>query len=200
MEQKIVLLLKKIGKFGLCDDTGNIIIEPNYKKIEKIGDDYKNCYIVTNENDKFGIIGFDKNEILEAKYDEIKPICAEDNYVVKENGKYIVINKSGEKQINKEFEDIEAINKDYVIAKSSEGKYGVVDRQGETKIDFKYDKLSQTNSANYIAKQGDKYGIVNIDGNIQFEIKSIGINYVESGDFIIADYIENRKTYFKSLR
>lgn len=81
------LIIEKNGAFGLCDDSGNIIIEPNYKEIKKIGNDYKNGYIVVNNDGKNGIIGFDKEVILEVRYDGIKEICGENSYAVKENRK-----------------------------------------------------------------------------------------------------------------
>ena len=117
--------MKKNGKVGLSDDSGNIIIEPNYSKIESIGEDYKNGYIVQNEEGKYGIISFAKETILEPKYDEIKGVCGENAYVIKENGKYSLINKEGEKLSSKTFDDVAEINKEYVIA-SQGGKYGIL--------------------------------------------------------------------------
>lgn len=184
------MIIEKNGAYGLCDDAGNIIIEPNYKDILKIGDDYKNGYIVVDTNDKYGVIGFDKEVILQAKYNEIKGICGENIYAIKENGKYSLINKSGEKVISNTFEDISEINKDYVIAVNN-GKYGVVNMQGETKIDFKYDKLTYTNGNDYIAKSGDKYGVIGIDGSTKLNTECTSISYINSGNFMIADYVEN---------
>lgn len=186
------LIIEKDGKVGLCDDSGNIIIEPNYKRIDKINDDYKNGYIVVDENDKYGIIGFDKSVILENRYDEIKGLSGENIYVIKDNGKYSIVNKSGEKILDKQFDDIEEIDKEYIVAVQN-GKRGVVNIQGDTKIDFKYDYLAYTKGDFYIAKNGDKYGVVSINGDIKLPIESTSINYVSSGDFIIADYLENGK-------
>lgn len=109
------LIIEKNGKVGLCDDTGNIIIEPNYKKIDKIGNDYKNGYVVVNEDDKYGIIGFDKQVVLEAKYEEVKGISGDNIYVIKENGKYVLVNKSGEKITSHQYEDVLEINKTYAV-------------------------------------------------------------------------------------
>ena len=191
------LMIEKNGKFGLCDDTGNIIINPDYKKIEKIGEDYKNGYIVANENNKHGIMGFDKNKILEVKYDDVKSICGEELYAVKENGKYIIVNKSGEKKVNKEFEDVLEIGKDNIIACTSKDKYGVIDMNGETKISFDYESLEGTNGNYYIAKKEGKYGVVNLDGNVSLGFESTSIKYISSGDFIIANYTENGKEISK---
>lgn len=184
------LVIEKNGVYGLCDDAGNIIIEPKYKTISKIGEDYKNGYIIQDSNDKFGIIGFDKEEILETKYVAIKDVCGEDIYAVKEGEKYQIINKSGEKKFNATFDDISEINKESIVAMKN-GKYGVTDMNGETKIDFKYDKLTYTNGNDYIAKSGDKYGVISLDGNTKIETECTNISYVNAGNFMIADYVEN---------
>ncbi len=190
------LVYEKDGKFGLCDNLGNIIIEPNYKDIQRIGYDYKNGYIVVNDQEKSGVIGFDKEKILEEKYDEIKPISGENIYAVKENDKYIVINKDGEKIIENSFEDITEIDRNCIIA-VQDGKYGAVDLNGQTKIDFEYDELKYTNNDNLIAKQNDKYGIISLEKEEKLPIDSKKITYVSSGDFVIAEYEENEQTISK---
>lgn len=181
------LIIEKDGKLGLSDDSGNIIIEPTYTKIEKIGNDYKNGYIVVNSEGKYGAIGFDKEQILDMKYEEIKSISGENIYAVKENGKYTLVNKSGEKLFDKFYDDIIEIEKNYAVV-SQNGKYGVVDMQGNTKINFEYESLSYTTGENYIAKKDGKYGVVSTDGNVRLPIESIGASYVSSGNFVIADY------------
>lgn len=190
------LKLEKEEKFGLCDDTGNIIIEPKYKKIDKVGTDYKNGYIVVDENNKYGIIGFDKSNIIEPKYDDIKGVSGENLYAVKENGKYIIINKEGEKKVNKEFEDVLEINNDTIVCATSKGKYGVIDMNAETKIKFEYDSLEHAKGEYYIAKKGDKFGVVKLDGSTVIPIESKKVKYVESGDFIVADYEGNTKKIY----
>ena len=184
------LLIEKEGKFGICTSEGTIIIDPIYKMVEKIGDDNKNGYIVVNEENKCGIIGFDKEIILDTQYDEIKGVCGDNIYAVKENDGFVLINKSGEKIIDNEFEDIVSINKDLVVV-VKDGKCGVVNISGETKIDFKYDALTYTNGNYFIARQDENYGVVALDGSEALPINSINITYVSQGDFIIADYTEN---------
>ena len=184
------LLIEKEGKFGICTSEGTIIIDPIYKMVEKIGDDNKNGYIVVNQENKCGIIGFDKEIILDTQYDEIKGVCGDNIYAVKGNDGFVLINKSGEKIIDNEFEDIVSINKDLVVV-VKDGKCGVINTSGETKIDFKYDALTYTNGNYFIARQDENYGVVALDGSEALPINSINITYVSQGDFIIADYTEN---------
>lgn len=190
------LVIEKDGKFGLSDDSGNIVLEPKYKQIDKIGEDYKNGYIVVNDNNKYGIIGFDKSNILDIKYDDIKGITGENLYAVKENGKYTLVDKSGEKKINKDFEDVLEISNEGIVAKMNT-KYGVTDLEGNTKISFKYDELKHTKGNNFIAKDGNKYGVVDLEGTVVFPIESTKIEYISSGNFIISDTVQDGKTVSK---
>ncbi len=184
------LLISKDGKYGLCDNSGNIIIEPNYTKIENIEDDYKNGYIVVNTEGKYGIIGFDKSTILECNYEGIKGIYSNNLFVVKSSGKYILIDNQGQTVLENAFDDVKDINGDYIIAEKG-GKIGVIDIYGQTKIGFDYDEIRVASTDNYIAKKNDKYGIVNINGKEKLAFDAIDISYVSSGDFFIADYLEN---------
>lgn len=192
------LIIEKDGKYGLSDDLGNIIIEPNYIKIEGIDYDYKNGYIVVNEENQYGIIGYEKSTILECKYEEVTGVYTSSYFVVKENGQYIVINKAGETVLDSGLDEIEDINGDYLIAKK-DNKYGVINSSGETKINFEYESLSFAGSSLYIAKKDSKYGIIDTDGNEKVSFDAIDISYITSGDFIIADYIEDNELISKVM-
>lgn len=184
------LVLTQGENLGLCDNSGNIIIEPKYKKIANIEDNYKNGYIVVDSDNKYGIIGFDKSVILECNYEEVKGIYGGANlFIVKENGKYQVINKDGQTVLQDKFDDATAINGDYIVAIKS-GKYGVIDIYGETKIKFEYSEIREAGD-NYIAKKGSKYGVLALDESEKIPFDYIDISYVPTGDFFIADYIED---------
>ena len=113
------ILIKKDGTYGICDDLGNIIIDTKYKEIKNIEDNYKNGYIVVDENNQYGIIGFDKKTVLECDYEDIKPIYSSTLFIVKVDGKYLAIQKDGSIVIQDKFEDVTAINGDYIVAKNS---------------------------------------------------------------------------------
>ncbi len=190
------LIITKDGKQGLSDDLGNVIIEPKYKKIEKIEEDYKNGYIVVNEEDKYGIIGYDKAEILPCQYEEVKGIYSEDIFIVKKDGKYIAIDKEGNTILENKFDDAMDIEGEYIAVKKG-GKAGVIDKNGETKVKFEYDELTFANSKFCIGLKNDKYGIVDIEGTEKIGFEYIDMNYVKTGDFIVADYLSDNKLVSK---
>ena len=81
------ILIQKDGLYGVVNATGNIIIEPQYSDIQGLTDEYTNGYIVKNSENSYGVIGVNKEQILDCKYSDIKHVYGNDMYVVKENGK-----------------------------------------------------------------------------------------------------------------
>lgn len=191
------LLIVKNEKYGLCENTGNIIIEPKYKRIEKIENNNKNGYIVVNEEDKYGIIGVDKAVVLECKYEEVKPIASNELFAIKNSNKYEIINNAGEKVINDKFDDIQGINGENVIAVKN-GKAGVVNKSGTTKVKFDYQEIKPA-GVNYIAKKNDKFGVIDENGNEKVAFNAIEITYITTGDFLVADYLENNNLVSKVI-
>lgn len=183
-------IIVKDGKYGLCDNSGNIIIDTKYSRIEKIESNYKNGYIVVDENNNYGIIGFDKSIVLECKYEEVASIYSNNLFVVKQNGKYIVIDKEGKTILENKFDEAKEISGENIVAKKN-GKYGVINTNGETKINFEYDNLTYMNTDYYIAQKNEKYGVISINKEEKLPFEYVDINYVSAGDFIIADYMEN---------
>ncbi len=183
-------IIEKNKKYGICDDAGNVVIEPKYKEIKKIGTDYKNGYIVINEEGKSGIISFDKSTVLAENYEEIKPIVGDNAYVIKAQDKYSVINKEGTAIFEKTFDDVTEINKENIVA-VQEGKYGVVDMAGETKIDFQYEDIHYASDNSYIVKKDGKYGVISSANETLLPFEYEEIEYISSGNFMIASNTQN---------
>ena len=80
------IITVKDEKKGLVNDSGKELVKTAYEDIISLGKDTK-MYIV-KENGKFGI-----ENILECKYDDIKPLNNKDIFYVEEDGQYKIINK-----------------------------------------------------------------------------------------------------------
>ena len=190
------LIIEKEGKVGLSDNK-SIIITPEYKQIIGIQNDYKNGYIVENDEDKYGIIDFNRTTILETKYDEIKAIYSNGMYVVKEEGKYIIIDKTGQKIIDAFFEDVKEISNNYIVI-AENNKYGVVDKENNKIINTTYEDIQIMNSEYFIAKKDGKYGILNKNQETVLNFEYTSISYISSGDFIVAENGEVESKVFNS--
>ena len=153
---KNILLTVKDGQQGLVDNIGNIIIQNVYTEITTLTDKYQNGFIAKIQTGKYGIISYNGATILETKYDEIKNIYGNNNYVVKENGVWKIVNEDGTTYLENAFDDVKQINANNVIIKKN-GKYGITALDGTEKISTEYDDLTFAFTDTYIAKKSYKY-------------------------------------------
>lgn len=169
------LLIKNNQQVGLCDNKGNIIIEPKYKDIKTIGNDYKNGYIVVTNDNKYGVIDFTKEEKLQAKYEDITNIGTTGIYIVKEKGVIKAVNSKKETLIEGKFDEVKQINEENLIYKK-DNKYGIMSSNGQIKVLPEYEDIEYAYLNYYIAKKNGKYGIITLTDEIAiipFEYPSI---------------------------
>ena len=180
------LLTIKDGKYGLVDNSGNIIIDNLYTEIKPLTNKYEDGYIVKDENGNYGLINYNKKQILECKYSEISNIYGNNMYVVKENGSLELIDSNGEVKLSNKFNKAVSIDGENIIVENN-GKYGVINSAGETKIETNYEDLSYIVDGNYIAKKDGKYGIINLNNETKVDFKYTNIIYMKDENFIEAD-------------
>lgn len=184
MENSIII--KKDGKVGLVNDNGSILIEVNYKDIRALGETYKDGYITIDEAGKYGVVSATKKQILENKYDEIMPVYLKDYYLIKEGEKKEVIDSNGNVILDSGFDDIKSATTNGVIFIKN-NLYGEISTSAEITLDAKYQDLKEVKDGIYIAKQNDKYGIIDNVGNEQLAFEYAGITYNEKADLFFAE-------------
>lgn len=177
------IIIEKDGKVGLVDNNGKQVIDVKYKEIKKLNDDYKNGYIVVDENDKYGVVDCINNIVLELNYSMIKPIHENGMYVVKGTDGYNVVDKTGSIVTKKEYQDIKDIKNDAIIVKEN-NKYGVIKTTGEQALACSYEDVSFITSENYIVKNNNYYGIMNSSKENILETKYQYINYIKDADIL----------------
>lgn len=171
------------NKYGLVDNIGSVIIENNYDSIASVSDDYSDGFIVEDSNDKYGIIGYSKQEILAIEYDAIKQTDGDGGYyIVKEGQDIEIIDSEGTKYLAGKYDDIISINGGNVIVVNN-NKYGIVTLDGTTVIEITYDNISYATGTNYIASNNNKYGIINTDGETLVDFNYEGIVYRSTSAF-----------------
>lgn len=187
------IIVEKDGKKGLLNDKGSKIIEPEYLDVQSLGDDYKNGYITINSENKYGIISFSGETVLENNYEKIENIYGEKYFVIRENGKQVLIDKQGNKILSDGYDEIKQIANSGIIY-TKQGKYGLMDFEGNIKIEPEYEELKEINTDIYSAKKDGKTGIIDIDKNekVAFEYKDIKYNK-KAGIYITEDENYNSK-------
>lgn len=171
MENALVTV--KEGKLGLMNEKGEEIIPNAYTEISSLGED-TNLYIVKNENNQFGIYGK-----LDTKYEEIKPLNDSEVFCVKENGKYKVINSEEKELIDQEINTVEQTKDNIIVYTDANKKYGVYDLEQNKTIECKYDQIKYTSNKYFIVKQGNSYGIIDINENKKENTDFSNIVYYE---------------------
>lgn len=178
-----VFVTTKDNKKGLVDSLGNKIIENAYQEIKALTTEYENGYIVKAENGKYGVIGYDKNIVLEAKYDEIKNVYGNNMYVAKEKGSWKIVNSNQEVFLEGQFDDVKSIQTENVVIKKS-GKYGVVSLSEKMKIETLYEDMDYAFGNYYIVKKDNKYGVVSLENETKLDFVYSYIKYVKQADFL----------------
>ena len=186
------LILVEGENIGLASNVGDIIVPTQYKNISAIGNDYRNGYIVTNADGKQGLIGEDKKIVLEAKYDEVRPIAGNEMHVVKEDDTLKILDETNATILDSDFDDVIQISGENLILKRGDN-VGVLTIQKEEKIPFEYQDLKDIGNNHFIAKKEDKYGVIDGEGKTVLEFKFTYIKQRKDADFIEAD-IDGIKT------
>ena len=141
-------LLKKDEKFGVINQNGDIVIEPNYEEI--IIPNMHRAVFVCKNKDEQKILNNNNEEIF-TKYKNIEPIeltniiteSAYEKNVLKyeKDGKYGLIGISGNIILETKYEEISSLGyKQGELLIKENGKYGIIDDKGNQIIKNNYGK------------------------------------------------------------
>ena len=197
-----VIKVKKDGKYGIVDNEGKIVIQPQYADIDVLGKDNKTGFIVKNENGKYGIVDYSNTTILEAKYDTIEKVYGNDMYVVTVNGKQKLVKKDGTDVLTSGFDTIKQVlaNQENAVIFTKSNKYGVMSTTGNVLIDAQYDDLKEAKVGMLIASKDGKYGIINSNKEEKLPFEYSTITFSEKADlYIVEDSNYNAKILNSNL-
>lgn len=188
------------GKFGVIDNEGNKIIEPNYSEFIAIPNNSKPIFICTydindtegtyktkaiNDKNEEVLTGYDKIEALD-NYDSKQNIWYEDNILkVSKNEKYGLIDFEGKEVLACDYDEITALNgvKGNILVKKA-GNMGLVNEQGQTIIPVQYKNiltLKEGYKNEYIiVNENNQYGLINTSGIVVIEPKYEMVKYLNS--------------------
>ena len=155
------------GKYGIVDDTNQVILVTKYDAISKVHE--QDRYVV-KQGEKQVLVKKDGTEILTTGSDEIIEILKneQDGVIYAQKGKYGVMKASGDIVITPDYEELKEAKAGLFIAKQK-GKYGVIDEQKSTKIEFNYTHINYQEKADlYVAEKEDYHNdIIDHDFNIR---------------------------------
>lgn len=188
--EKSVLRYKQNGLYGLINLKGKVITKPIYEKIESVP--YKEGELLVQKAGKQGVINSKGVELVKPEYDSIigdgyynQKDYKEAGYIVgnkqENNIKYGYLNKKGETELISEYDEITRItnvedNSVYLIT-TKNGKKGLV-KNGKIVFENVYDQFEYNDTIELVkVKQGEKYGIVDLNGKTILPIEYENIEY-----------------------
>ena len=183
-----VIRVQKNGKYGLIDFTGKEIISADYEEIVAILG-IENSYKVKKDG-KYGIANSEGKIVVEPKYADID-ILGKDNksgFIVKDDsGKYGIIDYSNNEVLQIKYDSIEKIYGNDLYVVTVEKKQKVVNKQNEDVLTDGFDSIKQiltTQENAVIYVKDNKYGVMNISGQVLIEAQYDKLEEAKTGIFI----------------
>ena len=196
------------GKFGVINNEGETVINPEYTEIVLIPNKDVPIFICTYDlNDQDGTyktkVINQKNEEIFKEYSKVEAI---DNFDSKQNiwyeddvlrvekdGKYGLINFEGKEVLPCDYDEITAlkgVTNNLLVKK--DGKVGLVNEKGQTIVNTEYKDI-KTLKEGYkneyiIVNDNNQYGIISTTGTVIIEPKYEDVKYLNNSDmFAIKD-------------
>ena len=189
-------------RWGVIDNNGNTVIEPQYEEMIVIPNKSKAIFIYAYDiNDETGeyktkaindknetlFTGYDKVEAIE-NYDSKQNIWFENNLLrVSNDGQYGLIDFEGNVVLNCEYDEITALKgvTENLIVKKDQ-KIGLVNSKGQSIIKVVYSDiktLQEGSKSEYIIiDETGKMGVISTSGTVILEPQYDEIKYVHSAD------------------
>ena len=136
---------------------------------------YEDGYVV-EKGGKYGLIKYNKEQVLETKYNKILPITSGTYYIVNENGAYKLIDSKGETKFeNEKLQYATYIGADTIII-NQDNNYSLLYIEDQSNLMSNYQYIEFMFGNNYIAKKDGKFGIVDKGGNTIVEFSYTNIS------------------------
>lgn len=121
--------------FGLKSSDGNVLIQPVYKKLIRLGE---NSFIVQKKN-KFGIVDYDGNVLVPIKFAHAERVLGK--YAkVGTGSKYALYDENGKEILAREYSSIDLLFGGMLLT-CKDFKYGVTDFDGRVILENKFDDI-----------------------------------------------------------
>ena len=152
---------------------------------------YEKSVLKHADKGKYGLIDFQGNIVVKAKYDEINSFeYNEGLLLVKKDGKYGIMNINGAIVVNEKYDKIisdgyyqdeqQYRNSGFIVAIGSENnyKYGYIDKYGTLVIPYEYDGAKIFSEGLAAVCKDEKCGYINDSGEV-----IIPFAYLSAGNF-----------------
>lgn len=165
-----VLKIKKDGKYGIIDLTGNELTSCQYDEITVIKGIKSTLKVI--KDGKVGIINSEGKELLSTKYIEVTNL-GEDNkagfIVTEEDGKYGIVDYSNQTVLEAKYDEIEKIYGNDMYVVKQKGKQILIKKDGTEVLTTGFDEIKgilKNIDNGIIYMLNGKYGIMKTTGEV----------------------------------
>lgn len=204
-----VVRVEKNGLYGLIDLSGKELLQCEYDKIEAL-EGVQNTFKITKDG-KVGIVDNKGNVLITPSYAEITSLDKDKSqgFIVKNSdGKYGIVDTANKQVLETKYDTVEKIYRNDYYVVTENGKQEVVKKAGDKVLSGNYDKIEailQNPENGIIYKQKEKYGIMNLSGDVVIKPEYEKLKEGASGSIIakkdskygIIDLQGNQKVEFK---
>ena len=187
VKSKLTVFSDEDNNFGLKDSAGNVIVEPEYKKMIKLGDSW-----IIQKKSKYGLMDSTGKYLIEPKYRHVDRILGK--YVKLGNSNdFGIYNEKGETVIPPEYTSVDILFGGMFLTKKNY-KYGVCDKNGNVILDNIFDDIYMPKpNIMRIQYNGQWYEIEQIAGG-ELQLPDDVKNIQGNTNFKVTEFITNPVT------
>jgi hypothetical protein len=220
VDAELLAVKNSLGKYGVIDTKGELVINFEYDGIAKFNDDValvsrngEYWYIDKNglpiienkyqdgnnfseslgavkQNNMWGFIDLLGNVSIEYQFEEIKPFI-ESRAAVKIDSKWGYVDKSGEVLVWPQFDQVNNFREGIAAIRFGD-KWGFVNSRGDIIVNFQYDEVYDFHESYAAVMKDEKWGFIDKKGNVVIDLKYDAVgNFSENKASVkLSNYIE----------
>ena len=154
------LIVRHLGKYGLIDKAGEMVIQPEYDYLEILENQ---DYVKVGKDDSYGVLDVTGKIVLPVEYDYIGKM-SEDLIVAKRGSVYGCFDKTGTLVVPMEYDEI----REFVGGMARiriYGKLGFINASGDVVVAPFSDEVENFSEGCCLVTMRNKVGLVNLQGD-----------------------------------
>ena len=182
------LKVQKDGKYGFIDLDGNELQPCQYDSISTL--EGKQDVIKVQKDGKYGLVDVKGKELIPIQYADIKTLKADDttNYLVQnDEGKYGIVSNSNQVVLEPNYDEIKDVyTSNYYVVQQGEAEK-LIRKDGTDVLTTGFDEITgilKNEENGVIFKQNEKYGIMNMSGEVTLNPTYDDLKEAKTGIFI----------------
>lgn len=184
------------GLFGFKREDGTVIVEPQYKFVDKFHGDY--C-LVFHDYGQCGMINRNGKVIVPVQYEEVN-YPTEGMIRIRENGLYGFYDTAGNLVIKPQYRTTSGFSEGLAAAivdiDSITAFYGYIDKNNNLAIKPQFEYAFTFSEGYAVAKKYDRFGLIDRSGKEVFTFKYLELTPMLDGHFFAVDAISEKAALF----